>query len=205
MGNVIMLTFPTRGQMLDGADYLRNRADLKINHMAIIAKAEDGETTVLEDDVNADEGAVAGGTLGSLLGGMGIAGLGAFLLPGIGPILAIGAGALLGGLLGGATGGLTAKVVDLGINNDQLNELASRLKTGNVALVLDVDATADVVAALPGDVRSYSAEYTAIPSFAGTEAAAATGAVTTDSLPSRIKTYPSTSTTTTTTSDPTPM
>jgi uncharacterized membrane protein len=163
-----MFVFPSRGRLIDASDYLRSRADIEIKHTAIIAKAADGETVTLEDDVNPDEGAVTGGTFGGLLGSMGVASLGAFLLPGVGPILAIGAGALLGGVLGAATGGLTAKVIDLGISNEVLKDLAARLERDHVAMVVEYEER-DAVSAgtLAADLRQFEGDVILLPRSAG--------------------------------------
>jgi uncharacterized membrane protein len=139
MGKVVMLVFPSREVMLDAVEKLNSLDYLKIKHSTIIARAEDGETLILADDVSPHEGRVAGGTLGALMGGLGIAGLGALLLPGVGPIIAIGAGALLGGVVGGATGGLSARLMDMGINDEKLDELAEHLKVGHVALAVELE------------------------------------------------------------------
>lgn len=158
MKDIVMFVFPTRGRLIDATETIRNHQQVKIHHSAIIAKAENGETTVLEDDVNPDEGAIAGGTLGSLMGALGIAQLGAFLLPGIGPIIAIGAGALIGGLVGGATGGLTASVIDLGINNELLDDLAKHLGENRVAMVLEVEGDSAALSQLEQSLQQYDAE-----------------------------------------------
>jgi uncharacterized membrane protein len=158
MKDVVMFVFPTRGRLIDATDTIRNNPHVKIHHSAIIAKAETGEAIVLEDDVNADEGAIAGGTLGSLMGALGIAQLGAFLLPGIGPIVAIGAGALIGGLVGGATGGLTAGAIDLGIDNDLLDDLAKHLGENRVAMVLEVEGDSAGLTQLEQQLQQYDAQ-----------------------------------------------
>ncbi len=158
MSEVVMLVFPSRGMMLDAADQIKSLGYAKIKHTAVIAKAEDGETVVYEDDINPDEGSVAGGTLGSLMGALGIAGLGAFLLPGVGPIIAIGAGALIGGLVGGATGGITAGLMDMGINNQQLDALAEHLNAGRVAMVVELEGDSTLMAHLTEDLKPYNAE-----------------------------------------------
>src|SRR3954470_13394143 len=139
MSEVVMLIFPSRETMLDAVDRIKSLSYAKMTHSALIAKAEDGEVTVFEDDINPNEGGIAGGTLGGLMGALGIAGLGAFLLPGVGPILAIGAGALLGGLVGGATGGITAGMLDMGINNKALDTLAAHLSAGRIAMVVELE------------------------------------------------------------------
>jgi uncharacterized membrane protein len=154
----IIAVFPSRGSLIDAVDRVKTLTYLKIKHSAVIVKADDGETVLLEDDISVSEGSIAGGTLGSLMGALGIAGLGAFLLPGVGPIIAIGAGALLGGLIGGATGGITASLIDLGIKDEQLEDLAAHLSAGRVAMVLDADAEEDALSRLRTDLQPYDAE-----------------------------------------------
>lgn len=157
MKDIVMFVFPTRGRLVDAADVIHQNSHVKIHHSAIIAKAENGETMVLEDDVNPDEGAIAGGTLGSVMGALGIAQLGAFLLPGIGPIIAIGAGALIGGLIGAATGGLTAGAIDLGISNELLDALAQQLQADRVAAVLELEGTGEELAQLEEQLKPFDA------------------------------------------------
>ena len=158
--HTIIAVFPSRGTLIDAVDRVKSLDYLKIKHSAVIVKADDGETIVLEDDISVSEGSVAGGTLGSLMGALGIAGLGAFLLPGVGPIIAIGAGALLGGLIGGATGGITASLIDLGIKDEQLEDLATHLSSGRVAMVIDAEADNSVLTRLQQDLQAFDAEIT---------------------------------------------
>ncbi len=158
MSEVVMLVFPSRGTMLDAVDLIKSLPYAKIKHSAIIAKAEDGETLIYEDDINPNEGGIAGGTLGALMGALGIAGLGAFLLPGVGPIIAIGAGALVGGLVGGATGGISAALMDMGINNAQLETLAHHLNAGKIAMVVEVEGDQSMMSRLAADLKPFEAE-----------------------------------------------
>ncbi|MFN8448981.1 MAG: hypothetical protein U0521_10395 [Anaerolineae bacterium] len=158
MKDVVMLVFPSRGTLLDAVDQIKHIPYAKIRHSAVIARAEDGETVIYEDDINPNEGGIAGGTLGALMGALGIAGLGAFLLPGVGPIIAIGAGALVGGLVGGATGGISAKLIDMGINNAQLEALAHHLNAGKIALVVEVEGDSTALAQLQADLKPFDAE-----------------------------------------------
>ena len=158
MSEIVMLIFPSRGTMLDAVDQIKSLSYTKIKHSAVIAKAEDGETTVYEDDINPNEGSIAGGTLGALMGALGIAGLGAFLLPGVGPIIAIGAGALIGGLVGGATGGISAGLMDMGINNAQLEGLAEHLNAGKIAMVVELEGDSTMLPKLEEDLKSFQVE-----------------------------------------------
>jgi len=159
MSQVLMMIFPGRETLFDAVETIKKLGYVKIKHSAIIAKAEDGETVVYEDDINPNEGSIAGGTLGALMGALGIAGLGAFLLPGVGPIIAIGAGALVGGLVGGATGGITAGMLDMGINNVQLEDLADHLNAGRVAMVVELEGDAAQMTRLREDLKPYEAEF----------------------------------------------
>ncbi len=158
MSEVVMLVFPSRGTMLDAIDQLNSLSYAKVKHSAVIAKAEDGETVIYEDDISPNEGTIAGGTLGALMGALGIAGLGAFLLPGVGPIIAIGVGALMGGLVGGATGGVSARLMDMGIDNDQLQKLADHLSAGKIAMVVELETGSATMSQLEADLKPFQAE-----------------------------------------------
>lgn len=160
MIRTLMLAFPTRGKMLEAIDYLHSLENVEIQNTALIARAEDGETTIFEDDISPNEGAIAGGTLGSLMGTLGMAGLGALMLPGVGAVLALGAGGLLGGLLGGTIGAVTGKVVDLGIDNDKLEMLARRLENNQVALVVEAALDEEDIPAIAEAVQAFGAELT---------------------------------------------
>lgn len=158
MSEIVLLIFPSREAVVDAVDHLSTLDYLNTDNTAFISKAADGETTVYEDDISPLEGAVSGGTLGSLMSALGIAQLGAFLLPGVGPIIAIGAGAILGGLVGGATGSVIAKLLDFGFNNDQLEALAQRLQKGEMALVIAVTDYDVALTHLYDDMRGHPVE-----------------------------------------------
>ncbi len=155
---VLMLVLPTRGTLIDVHDRLHELPYLKVKHAAVIVKAKDGETQVLDDDVHVDEGAITGGTIGAMISALGIAGLGAFLLPGVGAILAIGAGALIGGLIGGATGGALAGLIDSGFHDEQIKHLASRLEAGKVAVVYEFEVENRITDRLRADLAAFQAE-----------------------------------------------
>lgn len=158
MRETIMIVFPTRGNLADATDKLQHIPGLQIHGTALIIRAEHGEVTIYEDDISPAEGAITGGTLGGLIGALGIAGLGALLLPGIGPIIAIGAGAVAGGLIGGATGGVTAKVVDHGINNHLLEELARQLADNETAVIMDIEGDQNALHEVETDLAEFQAK-----------------------------------------------
>lgn len=159
MAQVMMLVFSAREGLGDAAEKLLKLDYVKVKHTALIARAEGGEVTILDDDINPNEGAIAGGTLGGLMGLMGVAQLGALLLPGVGAIIALGAGALVGGLIGGATGGVAADAIDMGIDDHTLKLLASHLEKNRVALVLDAEGGVDLTERLRADLDPISIEF----------------------------------------------
>ncbi len=156
MREIIMMVFPTRGSMVDATDKLHQITGLQIHQTALIVRAEQGEVTIYEDDITPTEGAITGGTLGGLIGALGVAGLGAFLLPGVGPIIAIGAGALAGGLIGGATGGVTARVIDHGLSTHLLDELARQLADNEIAAVMDIEGGEAQLQEVAADIAQFN-------------------------------------------------
>lgn len=99
------------------------RKQLTLQDAALVAKDDGGKIKVQETrDVTTAQGAASGGWLG-LLGG---------LLVG-GPIgLAVGA-------LGAAAGGIWAKLRDIGIQDEQMQDLGAQLQEGETALLLLVE------------------------------------------------------------------
>jgi uncharacterized membrane protein len=162
MREIIMMVFPTRGSMVDATDKLHSIPGLHIHQTALIVRAEHGEVTIFEDDISPTEGAISGGTLGGLIGALGVAGLGAFLLPGVGPIIAIGAGALAGGLIGGTTGGVTARLVDHGLNSHLLGELAHQLADNEIAAVMDVEGGEAQLAEAAADIAAFDGKLVVV-------------------------------------------
>jgi uncharacterized membrane protein len=126
-----------------------------------VAKAASGEIVILDDDITADQGGIAGGTLGAALSLLGVAHLGALALPGVGAIVALGAAALVGGLLGRATGRFAAQFVDLGFRHDQIEALADQLSTGRPALVLELKHGETALPRLKEDLKPFKAEFIA--------------------------------------------
>ncbi len=156
--DLIIAIFPSRAILTKALDHLMQVKDFDILHAAIVARAKDGEIVVLGDDISADEGGIAGGTLGAAMAALGIAQLGALALPGVGPIIALGAGALVGGLIGGVTGRFAANLVESGFKVEQVDGLAQKLQAGHPALVFEV---ADARSALPrvkDELQAYNAE-----------------------------------------------
>ncbi len=144
--DLILVQFPTRHALTEALDHLKTLDALHMEGVAVIARAQDGEVTVLEGHVGPDEGGIAGGTLGAAIGVLGVVSFGALALPGVGVIIALGAGALAGALVGGLTGRAAGEMVERGFRSEMLVELAEGLEAGHPALVLTV---ANPKAALP--------------------------------------------------------
>jgi uncharacterized membrane protein len=138
-GELVVAIFPSRKILTKALDHIMELKDISILHAAIVARAASGEAIILDDDISADEGGIAGGTLGAAMTALGLVQLGALLLPGVGPIIALGAGALVGGLVGRMTGRFAANLLDFGYKNSQIEELAEQLQAGHPALVLQIE------------------------------------------------------------------
>lgn len=156
---IIVAVFPTRSVLSKALDHIMSLKDLNIQRAAIVAKAANGEITILGDDLSADEGGIAGGTLGAAMAALGLVQLGALALPGVGPVIAIGAGVLVGGLVGGATGRFAANLLESGYKSAQIDELAELLEDGNTALILEITDVVKVLPRLRTELKAYRAEF----------------------------------------------
>jgi hypothetical protein len=93
-------------------------------------------TDVVDDDVNAAEGAAFGALTGLAIG------LAALAIPGIGPVIAAGplasalTGAAVGAVAGAATGGLVAGLVDMGVPEDDAQLYAESVRRGGAAVIV---------------------------------------------------------------------
>lgn len=159
--SVLVVVFPSRKILIRALEHLNQLDNILINRAAIVAKAKDGETIILDDDLSPDEGGVAGGTLGAAMTAFGLVQLGALALPGVGPIIAIGAGVLAGGLLGRMTGRFAADFLDFGFRNEQIENLADELTAGHPALVLEIPSIKDSLSLLREELAPYQAELIA--------------------------------------------
>jgi uncharacterized membrane protein len=159
--DVLVIIFPSRKILIRALEHLNTLDEIKINRAAIVAKAADGETIILDDDLSADEGGIAGGTLGAAMAALGLVQLGALALPGIGPVIAVGAGVLVGGLLGKVTGSFAANLLDFGFRNEQIENLSQELTAGHPALVIEVDDLKSAQPLIKKALQPYQAELIA--------------------------------------------
>ena len=134
----------------DVEDLLRALKDSNFDmaKVSLIARNIDdveGAREVTEKHGNeAKEGAAAGATAGTILGGVGgfLVGVGVLAVPGVGPILAAGAGipalasTLAGAGIGAAAGGIIGALVGLGIPEEKAKVYNDRVKAGDYLLMV---------------------------------------------------------------------
>ncbi len=162
-GEIVLLVFSSRTVITKALDRMATLDYIDIRRGAIVAKAQSGETILLDDDVSPDQGGIAGGTLGAAMGALGVAQLGALALPGVGPIIALGAAALVGGLIGRVTGRFAANHVDFGFRLEQIEHLVAQLQAEHPALVLDMKNADEILEQLKEDLRPYKFEVIKAP------------------------------------------
>lgn len=161
INEILVVIFPSRKTLVRALEHLNKLDTVDIRRAAIVAKATDGETIILDDDLSADEGGIAGGTLGAAMAAFGMVQLGALALPGIGAVIAISGGALVGGLLGQITGRFAATLLDFGFRNEQVENLSSELTAGHPALVIEVDDLKTMQDIIKAELKAFQAELIA--------------------------------------------
>lgn len=158
-GDTIVAVFPSRAILTKALDRIMELDYLDVRYAAIVAQAKNGEVIILDDDISANEGAIAGGTLGAAMTALGVVQLGALALPGIGPIIAIATGLLAGGMVGGLTGRLMANLFDFDYKDYKIEALSLQLQAGHPALVLEVTDGVSILPMLRADLKPYRAEF----------------------------------------------
>ena len=122
-----------------------------MNRVNVIAKNADevtqsaGVDTAYDEGNNAAEGAGAGATTGTVLGGIGglLVGLGTLAIPGVGPIIVAGeaastiAATLAGAGIGAAAGGIIGGLVGLGIPEDKAKIYSDRVSGGSYLVMVN--------------------------------------------------------------------
>ena len=149
--------FESRQAVIDAVKQLSKMELVDISRAAVVAKAESGDTVLVDNKIKPLEGRRAGMRLGALMTALGVAQLGAFALPGIGPIVALGAGALMGGLVGGATGQFAATLIRFGFRKDQIDALSEHLNAGEIALIIHMEDP-DQIPQLRAELHNFTAE-----------------------------------------------
>ena len=135
----IVAVFESRKSLIEAVDKLAENELLNIERTAVVAKAKDGETVVVDNHVSPDEAGIAGGTLGAAMAVLGMTQLGALVIPGVGPFVSIGAGVLLGGMIGRQTGRIAANMLNQSFDEEQLQMLSDTLHRGQAALIVEAD------------------------------------------------------------------
>lgn len=123
-------------------------ADFDMDRISLLARnvenVEGAEEITDHEGNEAKEGAGAGATAGTVLGGVGgfLVGVGLLAVPGVGPILAAGteisavASTLAGAGIGAATGGIVGALVGLGIPEEKAKVYNDRIKAGDYLLMI---------------------------------------------------------------------
>lgn len=102
----------------------REKENIQFADAAVVRRAQDGKLRIHEThDVSSGRGATVGGILGGILG-----------------ILAGPAGFVAGAAAGAVVGGAAARLIDLGIPHNRLEEIGSGLEPKHAALVILTDA-----------------------------------------------------------------
>lgn len=130
----LIAIFDSRQKLVEAVDKLVELDLINIGRTAVIAKAADGETIVVNRAITQDEAGFAGGTFGAALTALGLT-----IVGGAGLVVAIGAGLLVGGLIGRQTGRFAANLMHFGFHEEQLKQFEYYLKEGQAALVIEVD------------------------------------------------------------------
>ncbi len=153
----IIAVFPSRSALTKALDFIMALDDLKVQRAAIVAQAESG-TLVVADDISADEGAIAGGTLGALLTALGLVQFGVLSLPAAQVLLVLGLGVLIGGLLGGLIGRFGAGLLDAGFRTQRIDAIGRRLQPGHPALLLELSDDIENLPRLRHELKAYRAQ-----------------------------------------------
>ncbi len=155
---MVVLVFASRALLTKALDKMSLLDYVDARRAAIVARAANGETIILDDTITPDQGAIAGGTLGAALSLLGVAQLGALALPGVGAIIALGAAAIVGGTLGRLTGRWAANFMEFGFRPEQIENLAAQIQEGYAALVIELWDADAVLPRLRDDLRPYRYE-----------------------------------------------
>jgi uncharacterized membrane protein len=118
----IVFDKPSRAEeVLLNLSHLQQEGAIKLADAVVVTKQDDGKAKVRQTvDITPGKGAFAGGWWGLLLGTI-------FA----GPI-----GGIIAGVAGGASGALYGRLVDIGLNDDWVRQMADWIDPGTSALLL---------------------------------------------------------------------
>lgn len=120
-------------------------AGLDRQDVSVMARQDLGRSDLVDAERREPGGSSAGVGMatGAAVGGLGglLVGLGMLTIPGIGPVLAAGpiATAIAGAGLGAVGGALVGALIDLGVPEDQAEELAEAVRRGGILLAARAD------------------------------------------------------------------
>jgi uncharacterized membrane protein len=142
----------TRDQAELVVDRLQRIANIGVQDISVLLPDQQGTHSFAhEHHTKAPEGAVAGVSTGSTLGGMFglLIGMGALAIPGVGPLIAAGPlfSALSGIAAGAVVGGLAGGLVGLGIPEIEAKSYEGRVRGGNILIAVHTESKAEQQAA----------------------------------------------------------
>jgi len=135
----------TRDQAELVVDRLQRIANIGVQDISVLLPDQQGSHTFAhEHHTKAPEGALAGASTGSTVGGMLglLVGMGALAIPGVGPLIAAGPllSALSGIAAGAMVGGLTGGLVGLGIPEIEAKSYEGRVRGGNILIAVHTES-----------------------------------------------------------------
>jgi hypothetical protein len=133
---IIVAVFPSQTVLMKALDYLLEEAAGDVRRAAVVAKSRTGEILILDDSLGEGEGGIIGGVVGAGLMSLGFAALGAMALPAMNALLVTGMGVVIGGLIGWFIGQVVARYTRFGFARNTIDTLATHLKDGHPALML---------------------------------------------------------------------
>jgi hypothetical protein len=162
MSNIVVAIFPSRSILASALDHIMSLRDLEmtVERAAIVGKDAQGETIILNDQITANEGGIAGGILGFALAALAVLHFELLSLPllaAVGAILmALTASTIFGAMVGGGAANLVNR------NRHHLNlpfeALSRQLHAGRLALVLVVNDNRELLARISQELKLFEAE-----------------------------------------------
>jgi uncharacterized membrane protein len=158
---IIVAVFPSQRILAKAMDHLLEELAIDVQQAAIVVKSTTGEILVLNDDLGVGEGGMVGSIMGSVIGAVGIATVGALALQGVNLVMVLSFSALFGAGIGWVVGSLVARTFKFGFANPYIDQISDKLQSGHIALMLRVEDAATLLPKLEDELKPYRAELVA--------------------------------------------
>lgn len=156
--DIIVAVFPSRKALVRALEHMEEHTLVDIRQAAVVARAKNGKTVVLDDDLSPDEGGRTGSIAGAVLTLVALWLLGVAALPTLALSVVLLSGAIGGALLGGMIGRFTASLLPSGFPQEILTSFVDQLPTGHPALVLMLRETESSLNVLRDELSAFQAE-----------------------------------------------